>query len=183
MRSSQGLKHVTAAVLAATLYALPLPAMAEQGCTTGKLPFACKSEKIFDRIAEIKDDQKAVQRLMVLAVAAGECSMLDSGKTVFIEDRTWFTERRKVRIEGELTSFWVLAGEVANGACEISTPSVSGASPQNPQIPISPAVTTHYPVGPSNVKPIKAGKSEESPACEFKPVMTDEEMARCRPSH
>jgi hypothetical protein len=174
--------RLSAAVLAAILYASPAPA-ATEGCTTGELPFACKSEAAFDRLAEMKDDLDAFKKAMMLYVAAGQCTMLDPGESVFIEDKTWFSGRARVRMKGALTSYWVMAEEISDKPCADAAPAASSA-PHERAIPLSPtAPAAHYPSGVSSTNPVlHAGTEKPRPKCEYKAVMTDADIANCRAS-
>lgn len=176
-RANQTLR-LTVAFLAASAYADVAPAATQEACTTDVAPFGCRSEASIDRLAELRPDKDAFVKAAILFVAAGECATFHAGETVYVEDRAWLSERRKVRRKGELTSYWTLTQETIDGPCQPASAPVS-APVQAPRAPLKAAAPVHYPTGPSAAQPLRVGQEVDDGKCHPKSVMTDEEIARC----
>ena len=158
-----------AAALSPQLYAEP-------GCINGKTVIGCQRDATLDKIAALgREDVEAVNRLLALAMLSGECEMFTDGEKVFIEDRQIFAERRQIRRPGELKTYWMPSSWTETKGCTapIPTPKANTEPAHTPEINSPQKITLAPSTFQHTVSPPK-------PTCEYKQVMTDEEIAACR---
>lgn len=73
--------------------------------------FGCSDEEQFDKLlGYIRDkDNEAYAKGLLAEMLSGQCTVFDSGETVFVTDIKVFSGLKKVRKSGGTTEFWVIS--------------------------------------------------------------------------
>ena len=75
---------------------------------------ACRKPGTFDAIDKLvqQRDKDAFRELLMASYRSGECKDLDNGMRVFVTERSLWKGRAKVRPQGALDEWWVLAKHI-----------------------------------------------------------------------
>ena len=157
-----------------------LAAAAPDHCVAGEYVIGCQTEKLLDEIGSFHADSEAIRKAIFDSITSGACNVFRDGEAISVIDRTFVSERRLVRRPGETKTYWMPnkwtrpIEECSAGAVAVQAPAAKPA----------PAARTQASVPQAKPKPPvpEAASTPAVPACEFKPVMSDEELAACRRS-
>jgi hypothetical protein len=166
-------------------YAVPMLAFALATCCTaagepdrcivGANAIGCVDPLIVDKITAGVDDPFALRDEIKNAIDAGTCSVFAYGERVFTTSSD-ADGRSAVRRPDDTASYWMPsswsrpASECRRNASQESLGKRVGVptpAPYTPRTPAPRAVARDHPAA-------------RSAACDFKPVMTDAEIAACR---
>ena len=135
--------------------------------------FACKDRKVLDEIISYQNDPAAFSQATRTAVMYGFCKTLSGGQKVYIDARAIFAGLRQVHAPGELERYWVAAAQMSDDLEACAARKTEAAPASKPAQKIAAIPTQSAPI-----KSPPASLAE--PVCDWKPVMSDQEIAACR---
>lgn len=123
-----------------------------------------------------QEDPEAMMQALRRQYIRGACVKFEVGAPYFLQDSNFTGSKLKIRIASSNQSLWTLNNFVAAGAC----PAAVAATTESPAL-----VRPSYRPAPRLVsgerKPAEPRMAAPEPrACEWKAVMSDEDIAACR---
>lgn len=143
-------------------------------CIAGQYVIGCQSERVLDDIGTFQGDSAAMRKSIFDSIVSGQCRVFHDGDTVLVIDRTFVSERRLVRHDGEAKSYWMPA-KWTRPIGECSTPAPAPKVAETVREPAPPEAPVRQTIA-AQVRPAVSVQ----PGCEIKAVMSDEDMAACR---
>ena len=73
---------------------------------------ACLKNAYVDQLERVKDDKAALQKLIVMLMAGGECQAVEQGTLVKIDGGSLYHGTFCIRPQGEISCLWTLVQSV-----------------------------------------------------------------------
>lgn len=146
----------------------------------------CKDRKTWDEIRTYVEDPAAFQRAYAVAIVSGLCRQFERNVKVYKDDVAIFAEMRQVHLPGDLDKYWVLTKQTTDDDASCATAARPLPEPEaKPRAQTRATQTTNVPASSlpksdsrKSTSSVSAGANAST--CEFKPIMTDEEIRACR---
>jgi hypothetical protein len=140
--------------------------------------YACVNDADFKKLATYANDTVALQRARIAMVMAQLCTVIPAKTPIYVDKTAYSRNLKKVRPAGELQSLWVFESDVKMGNDCVGR-SKAVAMPENKPEASTVVETTKTAVS-TRTKPADPVYQKAKPNCEYKSVMTDDDMAKCR---
>jgi hypothetical protein len=148
-------------------------------CVAGEYVIGCQTEKLLDEIGSFHADSEAIRKAIFDSITSGACNVFKDGEPISVIDRTFVSERRLVRRPDEIKAYWMPNRWTRPiDDCATAAPAVPNPAPDTSAAAAGTQASAQQQRPRASAQELPA--APPPPACEFKPVMSDEDVAACR---